>query len=188
VAPATSPALALLVLRQEGKPPCFDHHARKRTVARPTRSHETNQTLSGFWEVGGTSTHFLLDSGCEGIMISSDYARATGMKLLKLEHPVGLQLACVGSQSTINYGVESTIAFGRYCVDEYFDIANINYYDVILGTPFLCQLGVALEFSNPGTIRIGTYIVPKNFPDEPNKESSKAAACKGRLPEPTAPK
>jgi len=121
-------------------------------------------------------------------MISSDYAHATGMKLLKLEHPVGLQLACMGSRSTINYGVESTIAFGRYCVDEYFDVANIDYYDVILGTPFLRWLGVALEFSNPGTIWIGTYIVPKNFLDGPNKESSKVAACKGRLPEPTAPK
>ena len=98
------------------------------------------------------SAHSLLDSGCEGIIVSSDYACATSMKTFKLEHPVGLQLACMGSKSIISYGVESTIAFGRYCVDEYFDIANINYYDVILGTPFLHQLGVALDFSSPGTI------------------------------------
>jgi len=69
----------------------------------------------------------------------------------------------MGSRSTINYGVESTIAFGRYCIDEYFDVTNIDYYDVILGTSFLFRLGVALEFPNPGTIQIGTYVVPKNF-------------------------
>jgi len=110
------------------------------------------------------------------------------MKLLKLEHPVGLQLACMGSRSTINYGVESTIAFGRYCVDEYFDVTNIDYYNVILGMPFLRRLGVALDFSSPGTIRIGTYVVPKNFLNRPREESSKVAVHKGRPPVLAAPK
>ena len=38
----------------------------------------------------------------------------------------------------ISYGVRSSIVFGNKHVKEYFDVANINYYDdVILGTPFL---------------------------------------------------
>ena len=70
-------------------------------------------------------------------MISPDFIRAMGIVLIKLEQPIGLQLACVGSKSTINYGAKSTITFRTACVKEYFNIININYYNVILGTPFL---------------------------------------------------
>jgi len=41
---------------------------------------------------------------------------------------------------------------------------NINYYDVILGTLFLRRLRVALDFTGPGVVCIGTAIVPCNFP------------------------
>ena len=115
----------------------YDHHVHKRMGARPKRSHESNQTLSGYWEVNGTRAHCLLDSGCEGIMISPDFTHAMGIVTNKLENPVALQLACVGSKLTISYGATSTIAFGNQHIEEYFDVTNINYYDVILGTPFL---------------------------------------------------
>ena len=85
-------------------------------------------------------------------MVSPNFACATGMKLAKLEQPIGLQLACVGSKSTINYGTEATIVFGDTHVKEYIDMANIDYPDVILGTLFLRHLGVTLDFSGPGTI------------------------------------
>ena len=85
-------------------------------------------------------------------MVSLDFARATGMKLTKLEQPIGLQLACVGSKSTINYGTEATIVFGNTHVEEYLNVANIDYYDVILGTPFLRCLGVTLDFTGPEMI------------------------------------
>ena len=99
-----------------------------------------------------TCAHCLLDSGCEGVMVSPNFARATGMKLTKLEQPIGLQLACVGSKSTINYGTEATIVFGNTHVEEYLNVANIDYYDVILGTPFLRCLGVTLDFTGPEMI------------------------------------
>jgi hypothetical protein len=35
-----------------------------------------------------------------------------------------------------------------------FDITNINYYDVILGTPFLRKMGINLDFSGQGCIRL----------------------------------
>ena len=91
----------------------YDDHTQKHMGMRPTWSHEQNQTLSGFWEINGTQAHCLLDSGCEGVMISPDYAQATGIKTFKLEQPIGLQLACMGSKSTINYGAKSTIVFGN---------------------------------------------------------------------------
>ncbi len=70
-------------------------------------------------------------------MISPDFTRATGLVTFKLEQPVALQLACIGSKSTVNYGARSTISFGNQRVEETFDVVNIDYYDVILGTPFM---------------------------------------------------
>ena len=54
--------------------------------------------------------------------------------------------------------------FGTVCVEEYFDITNIDYYDVILGTPFLRKLNIMLDFTSPGVIRIGTTVVSRNIP------------------------
>ena len=86
------------------------------------------------------------------------------MKLFKLEQPVGLQLACIGSKSTINYCTKAMFVFGGACIEEYFNVANIDYYDVILGTLFLRRLGVVLDFTSPGVVHMGTAIVPCNFP------------------------
>ena len=96
--------------------------------------------------------HCLKDIGCEGIMISPNFTHATGIVTKKLKNPVALQLACIGSKSTISYGATSTIAFGNQHIEEYFDVANIDYYDVILGTPFLRWLRITLDFASPGSI------------------------------------
>ena len=97
-------------------------------------------------------------------MSSPNFIHATGIIPIKLEQPIGLQLTCVGSKSTINYGAKSTITFGNARVEEYFNIANINYYDVILGTPFLWKHNITLDITSPGTIRMGTTVAPRNIP------------------------
>jgi hypothetical protein len=60
----------------------------------------------------------------------------------------------------INYGSNTTIKFGRKWYDEYFDVANIEYYDAILGTSFLRKLGITLDFASPGVVCIGDKIIP----------------------------
>ena len=75
-------------------------------------------------------------------MISPDFTCAMGIVTKKLENPVALQLACVSSKLTISYGTTSTIAFGNQRIEEYFDVANIDYYDVILGTPVAKHTGL----------------------------------------------
>ena len=138
--------------KTDGKQPLYDHRVRRCMMTWLPCSWDSSQTLSSFWEVNGTCAHCLLDSGCEGVMVSPNFACAMGMKLTKLEQPIGLQLACVGSKSTINYGTEATIVFGSTHVKEYLNVANIDYYDIIPGTPFLRRLGVALDFTGPGMI------------------------------------
>ena len=108
-------------------------------------------------------------------MISPNFIRATGIVPIKLEQPIGLQLACGGSKSTINYGAKSTITFGNMRVEEYFDITNINYYDVILGTLFLWRLNITLDFTSPGIICMGTTVVPRNIPPETSEGVTKVA-------------
>jgi hypothetical protein len=99
------------------------------------------------------------------------------MKTFALEQPIALQLACIGSRSSINYGMNTTIKFGRKLYNEYFDVANVEYYDAILGTPFLRKLGITLDFTSPGTVRIGNESVPigrKSVDDSSSTEASES--------------
>ena len=111
-------------------------------------------------------------------MISPDFIHATGIVPIKLEQPIGLQLACMGSKSTINYGARSTIIFGTVCVEEYFDITNINYYDVILGTLFLWRLNIVLDFTSVGSNCMGTNTIPRNLPVKAVNKPDKVANCR----------
>ena len=45
----------------------------------------------------------------------------------------------------INYGTHATIKIGCKVVEVYFDIANVEHYDMIQGTPFLRKIGIVLE-------------------------------------------
>jgi hypothetical protein len=73
----------------------------------------------------------------------------------------------------INYGTNMTTKFGHEKYDEYFNIPNVEYYDAILGMPFLRKLGVTLDFSSPGVVQIGDENIPigkGSFDNESPKE------------------
>ncbi|KIJ49065.1 hypothetical protein M422DRAFT_246873 [Sphaerobolus stellatus SS14] len=55
----------------------------------------------------------------------------------KLLEPIGIQQAFQGSRAKLYYTATMDITIGQRTYTEMFDIANINYYDVMLGTPFL---------------------------------------------------
>jgi hypothetical protein len=62
-----------------------------------------------------------------------------------------------------------TIKFGHEKYKEFFNVANIKYYDAILGTPFLRKLGITLDFSSAGVVQIGDENIPigkGSFEDE----------------------
>ena len=58
------------------------------------------------------------------------------------------KLLKTGSKSVINYGVNMTIKYEGRESKEYFNIINIDYYDAILGTPFLRKHKVMIDFMN----------------------------------------
>ena len=67
-------------------------------------------------------------------------------------------MAVTGSKSVINYGTNATIKYNGKELKEYFNIVNIDYYDAILGTPFLRKHEVMIDFVN-NCLRIEDKIV-----------------------------
>ena len=67
------------------------------------------------------------------------------------------------------------------------DVANIDYYDAILGMPFLRRLGITLDFTGQGTIHIGMYIVPMNMPSESSDDVQRMVTTKPLKPQPKPP-
>ena len=81
-------------------------------------------------------------------MISPNVIRAAKIEPFPLDKPIGIQLAVTGSKSVINYGANTTIKYEGKELKEYFGIINIDYYDAILGTPFLRKHEVVIDFIN----------------------------------------
>jgi hypothetical protein len=88
----------------------------------------------------------LLDSGCTSDSISPEFTTSTGLKVHELEKPVPLQLGTVGSRSKINFGLFTDFEIRRIKGNHYFDVVNIDRYDVILGTMFMRKHGIVLDF------------------------------------------
>ncbi|KIJ53903.1 hypothetical protein M422DRAFT_92930, partial [Sphaerobolus stellatus SS14] len=110
--------------------------------------------------VGGTKTRCLFDSGCEGIIMSSEFARATGIRMHKLPEPIGIQQAFQGSRAKLYYTVTTDITVGQQMYTETFNIANVDYYDVMLGNPFLRQVKANIDFNGLGSTVPSRDIAP----------------------------
>ena len=126
--------------------PVYDHCTRIKNRSRPSPKRDEYRAISVIWEIGGVKAHCLIDSGCEGVMISPEFTRAAKIKTFALEKPIGIQLAVMGSKSVINYGTNTTIKSNSEESKEHFDVVNIDYYNTILGTPFLNKFKVAIDF------------------------------------------
>ncbi|KIJ25119.1 hypothetical protein M422DRAFT_123296, partial [Sphaerobolus stellatus SS14] len=113
--------------------------------------------------VGGTKACCLFDSGCEGIIMSFEFARATGLRMHKLLEPIGIQQAFQGSRVKLYYTVTTNITTGQRMYTEMFDITNIDYYDVMLGTPFLRQVKANIDFNGLGSIIINGEMIDNDL-------------------------
>ncbi|KIJ40000.1 hypothetical protein M422DRAFT_257060 [Sphaerobolus stellatus SS14] len=122
-------------IAKEGEP-LYDHMVKMKTN-RPAQYKHDLLTITGYFLVGGTKARCLFDSSCEGIIMSSEFTRATGLCTHKLLEPIGIQQAFQGSRAKLYYTVTTDITVGQRTYTEMFNIANVDYYDIMLGTPFL---------------------------------------------------
>ena len=73
--------------------PVYDHRTRIKERSSPLQKHNDNQPISVFWEIGDIKAYCLIDSGCEGIMLSPNSIRVAKIEPFLLEKPIGIQLA-----------------------------------------------------------------------------------------------
>ena len=75
-----------------------------------------------------------------------------------------------------------TIEIGCKVVEEYFDIANVEHYNTILGTPFLRKMGIVLDFRSPGMAQIGNEVIPTGKVSfDKSKDTNDNIATKGNI-------
>ena len=95
--------------------------------------------MTGLVSINGINAYTLFDSGSEADCVSSDFATVAKLKTFPLDAPVGLQMGCKGSRSSMSYGARAEIKFNDQISfpSTYLDVANLDRYDLILGMPFM---------------------------------------------------
>lgn len=152
-----------------------------RVGQRPTRGSNQNRCLCAMVEINGVDSFALFDSGSTADALSPDFARIAHTEVFQLENPVTLQLGTKGSRSRISYGcyVPYRLHGGKDHGDvsgkDYMDIANVDRYDVVLGTVFMRKHGIALDFEN-NTIRVKGKKIPTLTEEEEHSELARRYA------------
>ena len=120
--------------------------------AQPSRDKRLQWCLEVSVPVNGLIARVLLDGGSNTNMVSPEFATVAKIPAIELQEQMTLQLAVTGSHSKINYGAWAAVEFGPIAPQVYFDIANIDGYDVILGTPFMWEHGISPIFQDDGWV------------------------------------
>jgi hypothetical protein len=126
----------------------------------PRRDFKSLGIIEGYMRINGHKAHVLLDGGSTIDMISANFASIHKLDLFQLKKLVKLQMATSGSHSVINFGVKAEIECGDFSQTRYFDVVNLDRYQVVLGTPFLKQLNVILNYMGSGSFKLGDHWFP----------------------------
>lgn len=135
----------------------------------------TDRCLTIHVTINGLKALALIDTGSTVNCVSPDFARVAKVPIFELTNPIGLQLGCVGSRSRINFGTRVPVKVADSTASVYFDVVNVDHYDVILGVPILKQLGARLDFASC-TVVVGSTNVPVIVPDVPNRREQRDSA------------
>ena len=96
--------------------------------------------------INGHKALTMLDTGSTSNFISPAFATVHRIRAFPLEQQLTLQLGCIGSRSHITHGAHAQMQIGAFNAQLYFDVANIDHYDCILGIPFLWQNAAIVDF------------------------------------------
>ncbi|KAG2048133.1 hypothetical protein BDR06DRAFT_896077, partial [Suillus hirtellus] len=97
----------------------------------------------------------LIDMGSLADFMSSTLAEQLQVKRIALEKPLTIQLAVQGSHHKVNFGAKAEFVYQNIREERFFDIINLQNYDLILGTPFIFQHQVLVGL-NPSRVVIGS--------------------------------
>ncbi|TDL25699.1 hypothetical protein BD410DRAFT_717327 [Rickenella mellea] len=124
----------------------------------PTRDPQSQRLLTAYVLLNGHKAFTMFDSGSNTDAVSPDFAHVAKLDVVALDDPVTLQLGCKGSRSRIQFGVNTTLCFGPISETAYLDVANIDRYDLILGTPFLTRHSIVLDFLRRAVVTRGVKV------------------------------
>jgi len=99
--------------------------------------------------MNGQPAHALIDMGSLADFISLTLVEQLRLKCVMLEKPLTIQLAVQGSCSKVNFGVRVRFLYQRMDYKRYFNVINLQNYDMILGTLFLYQHRVLVGLNSP---------------------------------------
>ena len=105
--------------------------------------------------VDGHQIRALLDTGSMADFLSTMLVDQLELRKEFYAKPFSVQLAVHGSRSKINCGVRVRFQYQNIDSERRFDVANLDNYDAILGTPFLFQHKVAIGI-NPPCVVVGS--------------------------------
>ena len=116
----------------------------------------------------------MVNTGSMTNFVSAAFVTVAKLAMFTLESQLPLQLGCVSSCSTITHGTHVPMRLGHVTHDTYFDVANIDQYDCIIGLPFLRLHQVCLDFGED-TLWIEGHLIVNSVETE---MSVKPNACK----------
>jgi hypothetical protein len=105
--------------------------------------------------INGQPARALIDSGSLLDFMSVTLADQLKIPHTELAKPIVMQLAIQGSQSKVDHRAMAQLKYQSIDLKRYFDIINLQNYDLVLGTPFLFQHKVMIGL-NPPRVVIGS--------------------------------
>jgi hypothetical protein len=87
----------------------------------------------------------MFDTGSTSDAVSPEFTQVVNMKIHSLDVPMGIQLGCKGSKSKIVFGTSGPVQYGSIVGTHYFDVVNIDRFDVIISMGFMHKFGITLE-------------------------------------------
>lgn len=99
--------------------------------------------------VNGRPACALIDSGSLSYFMSVTLAEQLKVPKAVLTKLLVVQLAVQGSRSKVNYGTRVNLKYQNISKQHYFDVINLQNYDLVLGTLFLFQHKVMVGLNPP---------------------------------------
>ena len=99
-------------------------------------------------KINGELARAIIDSGSLVDFMSTKFADQIGIRKIALAKLLLIQLVVQSSRSKVNYCTNVRIQYGEINSIQYFDIMNLDNYNIILGTLFLFQHQVFIRFND----------------------------------------